>query len=228
MIGAMQDVTYTQEEQKRIAKAIIDAQELERRYIGQELHDNVNQILAASRLTLSVAKNIGPTNDRVKALIETSTGYIYEAIEELRKLSHRLAPATFDDMSLKEKFEDLLLSINPDNRYQITLQFDEIKEEYSSDIWINLYRILQEQIKNIISYSEADSIEISVMSSGNVIVMRIFDNGKGFDTKTSKNGIGLSNIRNRIDSFCGKFILNSAPGKGCEMIVEIPQRIPGD
>jgi signal transduction histidine kinase len=81
---------------------------------------------------------------------------------------------------------------------------------------------MQEQVKNIAKYAEASKIEVSLTRSGSTISMRIFDNGKGFDVKTAKKGIGLSNIKKRAESLSGKFILNSAPGKGCEIIVEIP------
>ena len=81
---------------------------------------------------------------------------------------------------------------------------------------------MQEQMKNIVKYAEAKKIEIAVTRSNGSISLRIFDNGKGFDVKTVKNGIGLSNIKKRAESLSGKFLLNSASGKGCEIIVEIP------
>ncbi|HMI79846.1 MAG TPA: ATP-binding protein, partial [Ferruginibacter sp.] len=79
--------------------------------------------------------------------------------------------------------------------------------------------------KNIVKYSAASKIEVGVIQSNGSVNMRIFDNGKGFNVKTAKNGIGLSNIKKRAESFSGKFILNSAPGKGCEIIVAIPRGI---
>jgi signal transduction histidine kinase len=92
----------------------------------------------------------------------------------------------------------------------------------NGNIQINLYRILQEQIKNIVKYADASEIEITVTQAQDTIMMRIYDNGKGFDVKTAKKGIGLSNIKKRAESFSGKFILNSAKGKGCEILLELP------
>ena len=222
MIGAMQDITYQVEEEMRTSKAIINTQEKERQYIGAELHDNVNQILASSLLVLGMVKNEKMAIKAANEFIDKSKGYITDAIEELRKLSHELAPASFDNSSLKDAFESLLQSFNVNNRFNIKLHFDELCNSVNGNIQINLYRIMQEQIKNIVKYAEATKIEITVKQSGDAVNMRIFDNGKGFDPKTSKNGIGLSNIKKRAESFSGKFILNSAPGKGCEIIVEIP------
>ncbi len=223
VIGAMQDVTYQTLEEIRISKAIMDAQEEERRYIGEELHDNVNQILVGSLLNLSRVKDLHKNAEKAFEFIDTTKGHIGDAIQEIRKLSHQLAPATFDDNSLKDIFEKLLFDINLDNLFTINLHFDELNQKnIPDDIQINLYRILQEQTKNILKYAEASIIETAVTLSGNIISLRIFDNGKGFNTMTSKNGIGLGNIKKRAESLSGKFILNSAPGKGCEIIVEIP------
>lgn len=99
---------------------------------------------------------------------------------------------------------------------------DQFLKLFNRQRFVNVRVILQEQIKNILKYSEAPKIEITVTISENAVRMKIFDNGKGFDTKTVKTGIGLSNIKKRAELFSGKFIVNSAPGKGCEIIIEIP------
>ena len=155
--------------------------------------------------------------------IETTQGYLNNAIDEIRKLSHQLAPASFDDTSLQDIFEELLFTINLNNQYKTSLHFDDMnKMQVGDEIQINLFRILQEQTKNILKYAEATTIDVSVTQSGNAVRMRIYDNGNGFDIKATGKGIGLSNIKKRAESFEGKFILNSEPGKGCEILVEIP------
>ncbi len=222
MIGAMQDVTYRKEEELRISKAVIDAQEAERRHIGAELHDNVNQILATSSLYLGIAKDEQADPKEVYRLIAESQAFINNAIQEVRTLSHELAPAIFDGSNLQEDFENLLSTFNADQRFAIQLQFDLQGQTPAADVQVNLYRILQEQIKNISKYSEATEIKISVMATDRLVSMRIADNGIGFDVKHLRKGIGLSNIKRRTEALNGKFILNSSPGDGCEIIVEIP------
>src|SRR5436190_15024861 len=154
--------------------------------------------------------------------IEIGKGYINNAIEELRKLSHELAPASFDNLTLKDAFESLLQDFNLNKQFKIKFNFDEECNNAGNDIQINLYRIMQEQMKNIVKYAEAKKIEIAVTRLNGSINLRVFDNGNGFDARTAKNGIGLSNIKKRAESLSGKFLLNSAPGKGCEIIVDIP------
>ena len=223
LIGSMQDITYKKDEEERISRAIISAQEQERCHIGLELHDNVNQILAGTQLTLSMAKDKLIEREKMIEFIDISKAYLTNAIDELRKLSHELVPASFDDSTLKNDFENLLLDININGRFDVYFHFDEdINSAVGEDIQINLYRILQEQVKNILNYSGADRIEIVLTLNNGVVRMRTFDNGKGFNTKHIKKGIGLSNMKKRAYSFSGKFFLNTAPGEGCEIIVEIP------
>jgi two-component system sensor histidine kinase UhpB len=223
MIGSMQDVTHIKEEEKRIAKVIIDAQEQERRFIGQELHDNVNQILAGAQLTLSIAKQYCTDTSKARELINTGRGHIEQAITEIRKLSHELAPVVFDESSLKEIFSQLLNSINVEEKFDIYFEFDEMIDTAADEnIQVNLYRILQEQIKNIVKYSGAERISVVLKLNNGNIKFRISDNGRGFDMDHLKKGIGLNNIRKRVEALSGKFLLNSSPGKGCEIMAEIP------
>ena len=93
----MQDITYKKEAEKRFAKAIIDAQEKERRYIGEELHDNVNQLLASAMLTLGMVKHFQNDTGKMTEFSEKAKQYISTALNEIRKLSHDLAPATIED-----------------------------------------------------------------------------------------------------------------------------------
>jgi PAS domain S-box-containing protein len=222
MIGAMQDISSQVEEDMRMSKAIIDTQEKERQYIGAELHDNVNQILASSLLVMSMIKNEKMNRKETLEFVETGRGYITDAIEELRKLSHELAPASFDKVSLENAFENLLQDFNLDNRFKIKFSFDQVCNKASDEIQINLYRIMQEQMKNIVKYADAGKIDVAVTRLNGHINLRVADNGKGFDIKALKDGIGLSNIKKRAESLSGKFMLNSAPGKGCEIFVTIP------
>lgn len=220
-IAIERNITLRKRKDQEITRAIITTQEFERFQIGGELHDNVNQILAGVLLHLGMTKTTPVAEQAV--WINQSIEYIHMAITEIRKLSHRLAPVSFDENSLKDTFEKLLKSINVDNRFNIKFSIDEVDHmQINGDIQLNLYRILQEQITNIMKYSKADVIEITLMLVTDAIRLRIYDNGVGFDIKKSKEGIGLNNIKKRSELFSGFYSLKSAPGKGCEVIVEIP------
>ena len=220
-ITITRDVTENIKRDQETTKAIMNAQEQERSQIGAELHDNVNQILAGVLLNLGMTK-IKPPKEQ-KEWVDTSMGNIHLAISEIRKLSHRLSPVSIDDNSLKETFTSLLKSMNVNNQFKVKFSIKEVDElEIIGDIQLNLYRILQEQLNNIMKYAKATVIEVSLRLQNNAIQLRIYDNGIGFDTRNSKNGIGFSNIKKRAQLFSGNFFLNSSIGNGCEIIVEIP------
>ncbi len=220
-IAIERDITLRKKKDQDITKAIINAQEHERLQIGGELHDNVNQILAGVLLNLGMTKS-RPFEEQAE-WIDKSVGYIHLAIKEIRTLSHQLAPLSIDENSLQTTFETFLKSININNQFIIKFYIDEVGTMHiDGDIQLNLYRILQEQTNNIMKYSKASIIEVTLMLVNNCIRLRINDNGVGFDTKKSKTGIGIRNIKKRTELFSGIFSIKSSPGKGCEIIVEIP------
>jgi len=216
------DITEKIMQESKITKAIIKTQEDERYEIGSELHDNVCQILATSLMSLGMIKSTLPEDKKV--FFDQCKEYIYMALNEIRNLSHRLAPAFFDDTTLEEAFSKLLHSFNPDEKYKTVIYFDkELKEHpVSQELQLNLYRILQEQLRNISKYAKADLINIGVTLSDNRLCLRISDNGAGFDPASVKSGIGLANIRRRAELFSGKLEITSSPGNGCEIMVVIP------
>lgn len=222
MIGVMQDITLQKNEEHALNKAILEAQEQERNYVGLELHDNVNQILTASMLMLDVAADTSQPSDKIAELISESKSHIGMAINEIRKLSHQLAPAILDGDSLKEVFENLLSQIRISTELNIEFYYDEMCRCLEPDIQINLYRILQEQIKNILKHSQATSISINVACLDNKVQLKVRDNGIGLNPKTVKMGIGFNNMKRRVDTFGGKFIINSTIGQGCELEVDFP------
>ena len=220
-IAIERDVTESKKIDQAVTKAIIHTQEEERFQIGGELHDNVNQILAAVLLNLGMTK--GKSLDVQTEWIDKSAQYIHMAIGEIRKLSHKLAPVSFEINTIKETFETLLDSININHKFKIRFSISEVDElKIDGDLQLNLYRILQEQINNILKYAEADVIEVALKILNNSICLRIYDNGIGFDPKINSKGIGLNNIKKRTELFSGNLLINSAPGKGCEVLVEIP------
>jgi PAS domain S-box-containing protein len=216
------DVTKKEKREREMNRAIIKAQENERKELGTELHDNICQILASSQLLLDSAKG-AERSDSIQ-LIAKSKKHITEALTEIRNLSHRMAPIFFEVCSFKDAIHELLVNMNPENKYDVHFDFDPkiVSRSVSSDIQLNLFRILQEQLKNIVKYSKATSINVALSLHNGVIQMHIRDNGVGFDLHNVKRGIGLINMQRRAESFSGKFSIQSSPQNGCLILVELP------
>ena len=216
------DVTEKNQHEQAIIKAIIKTQEDERYEIGGELHDNVCQILATSLLSLGMLKRSLPATEL--RWFDDCNKYIRMASDEIRNLSHRLAPAFFDGSTLENAFNALLKTFNIDERYTVMLDFDEAigKDTINLDLQLNLYRILQEQLKNILKYAKASVIKVEVTLVNNRINMSVVDDGVGFNIAAVKGGIGISNMRRRVELFFGQFELFSSPGNGCTITISIP------
>ena len=216
------DITDKKQYEIKLTKAIIKTQEDERYEIGGELHDNVCQILVGSLLSLGMMKDSLPP-----AKIEffnQCREYISLALAEIRNVSHRLAPAFFNEETLKEAVDRLVDMLNVEKKIKVTLHVDDAVKTsaVSLEIQLNLYRILQEQLKNILKYAKATTIDIIVAIDSNKLKMTVSDNGIGFDTDSVKNGIGFANMKRRTELFSGKMEIRAAVGKGCTIMIDIP------
>lgn len=221
-VTIQRDVTEQKQHVTEMIKAIIKTQEDERFEIGSELHDNICQILATCKIAFKMLEKNIVTDD--KNWYNQGIDQINLVFKEVRNLSHRLAPNFFKEDSLEESLSSLVRTFNIEDNYNITLQFDEHFKNYATSIefQLNIYRILQEQLRNIFKYAEAKNITISGITIANSLIMTIKDDGIGFNPKTIKSGIGLANMKRRAELFGGKLIIDSELGKGCTIIFEIP------
>ncbi len=232
LIGSMQDITGRREleqklleqevgKQKLLTQATIDGQEKERKEIGKELHDNINQILSTTKLYLDLAHT---TSEGVTSeMIGVSSRNIMEAINEIRKLSRALVPPTLGDLGLIESIKDLCENFVNTNAFTVDFQHKNIKENQIADNQkLMLFRIIQEQTNNIIKHAKARHVKIHLRVLKGNVTLKITDDGEGFNLAKTKKGVGLTNIINRAELFNGHVEIVTAPNKGCSLQVKIP------
>ncbi len=218
----MLDVTERNQMENRLSKAILDTQEQERFQISAELHDNVNQILTGAVFSLGLLNKTEMDSNRKEA-VESAHKYISMAIEAIRKISHRLAPPSFNLVDFSDSMQMLLNSINIDRKYQIEFAYNiPLETKMKEDVMLNIYRILQEQLNNIHKYAAATRIEVSLNIEAGWAELYIADNGQGFDMHAPRTGIGLRNIERRAALFSGYCHIQSSPGNGCSVKVLLP------
>ena len=207
------------QEQKTMTRAVLTAQEKERNKIGQELHDNINQILVGARICLGRAAKEPKKND---GLIDQSMGLINKAINEIRLLTReQVTPQKTTD--LQELVQSLVNTMNDHTNIKTSLIYSVSHPRLITDeLKINIYRIIQEQVNNIIRHAGARNAELRIKGTRNGIHLSITDDGKGFKASAKSRGIGLSNIMNRVESYNGTSILETKPGDGCRLILQIP------
>jgi signal transduction histidine kinase len=231
MIGSVQDITEVKkleiqlmeeklDRQEKIAEAIIEAQEEERTKLGHELHDNVNQVLTTAKLYLEMLK---PVNENDSNILGKSKAFILDAINEIRNVSKTMVLPQLKGSSLEESIRGLLEEIKVTGFYIIDFSCTgHTANSISENKKVTLYRIMQEQIKNIIKHSRAKKITVQLRFSAKEVTLTVHDNGVGFDASVQRRGIGLSNIYDRAELYKGKVELKTAPGEGCSIEVTIP------
>lgn len=206
--------------QRQITEAVILAQEKERTEIGKELHDNVNQILGASNLYVNTAMT---DEDMRQELLERSTVLISRAINEIRKISKSLITPGLREIGLLESIEDITDDMKVAKGIHIQLDIHNIVEsEVDEQRKLTLFRIIQEQLNNIMKHAKATEVMIRLSIEGPDIVLTVVDNGVGFDISRHRKGVGITNIISRTELFKGKVEVQSRPGDGCVLTVRLP------
>jgi len=195
----------------------------EKKKVAQDLHDGVLGRMFGVRISLDSLDKI----DEAEAA-EKRKKYLTELKnieEDIREISHDLSR---EKSELINNFVMILNKLfeNQQNIYKakvITFFDPQIKWELVGNaVKINLYRIVQEALQNCNKYSEADFITVEFKSEINHLILSIFDNGKGFDTKRTKNGIGLHNIEYRAKECKGSVSIKSGKGKGTLLVIKVP------
>ena len=229
VIGAMQDVTEQRILQQQLidqkvkhtremTQSIINAHEAERKKLAEELHDNVNQLLGVVKLYVEHAQIDPPGKNDI---LKKSAEYLDLTIKEIRQLSKSLTPPTLSLNGLVASISDMISSIEQARKIRIDFEANGFDETLLSPAkQVMTYRIIQEQLNNVLKHSEADRVSIRLSQSGGVVHLVINDNGVGFDSHQVKQGLGLNNIRNRLEVVRGNLQIESQPGCGCTLMID--------
>ncbi|HUZ61198.1 MAG TPA: PAS domain S-box protein, partial [Hanamia sp.] len=201
----------------QITEAAEDAKDTERSDIGKELHDNVNQLLVASKLYLEMAKYGGKDSEMY---LSRSSEYTLTAIEEIRKLGKGLTTNAIKDLGLCAAIENIRHDTMEVNAVKIVFKVEDfIENSVNDEFKLNIYRIIQEQLNNILKHAKATKVVIKLLQNKKFVKLIISDNGIGFDTGKKMNGIGIANIKSRAASYNGTADFISQPGSGCFLTV---------
>ena len=200
------------EKQQEIIKAYVDGIEKEKLRISEELHDDIGSKL--SNLNQFIAQENSFSN--------TTRKKIENIISDVRSISHKLSPNKESFFSFKEQIENVadeaLLSTSIKYELHISDDYSFLKDTQK----LNIYRIVQECLHNIVKHSKASFVEVQLTKIEDELMLTIEDNGIGFSTDTSKKGLGLVNIHSRVDYLKGKLEISSIPNKGTFILVLIP------
>lgn len=211
-------------QQELATKAVIEAEENERKRIAGDLHDGVGQMMSAARMNLSaIQSNLPFATEEQRNNFEKVVGLIDESCQEVRTVSHNMMPNALLKAGLASAIRQFIDKIDK-HIIKINLYTEGLNERIDSNIEIVLYRVIQECVNNVIKHAQASQLDISIINEAAEISATIEDNGKGFDVSdtTKFNGIGLKNIQSRIAYLKGVVEWDSTPGNGTVVVIHVP------
>jgi len=216
---------------RRLSARLVHAQEEERRNIARELHDEVGQALTAIKMDVSQAERNLATPAKARYPLEEARSLADRVLHAVRDLSQLLHPAMLDDLGLPDTLNWYLRGFSKRTGIRAELVQEGMKGRLPSEVEICAYRVAQEALTNIARHSSASACRLYLRRLPDALEVVIEDDGHGFDTERWKaaelhGGLGLVGIQERVAGLLGKFQLESHPGKGTSLRVELPAYEP--
>ena len=202
-------------------KSMIEGQEVERERIAKDLHDSLGGLLSTIKLQVDNIRN--KVNGHVdQGDIDTATNLLDTAVGEVRTISQNLQPGALSRLGLIPAVNDLVNRYNSGYGPEIDFQHFEIPMKLDTTISLGIYRIVQEILNNAIKHASAQEILVQLNRQENDIIIHIEDDGVGFNQDTVKKGMGLENIRSRVNYLKGIIEIDSRQDEGTSFIIRIP------
>ena len=221
------DLQNTRLKLQELAMHISDLREQDRTTLGMELHDNITQTLALVRMMGNEFSRLHFANDEGFAQHLKLKGIIDNLITETKELSYSLKPKHLKDLGLVPAAENLIRQISTKEKIEGHFFHYGLENLIPPKIELHIFRIIQELVSNIIQHSGATKFVVQIFNSEDSIKILVQDNGRGFDSNALKKsvGLGLVNIRERVDSFEGSCEFETSADKGTEFIIQLPHRV---
>jgi signal transduction histidine kinase len=205
-----------QQQALRLTQAMLEGEERERTRMARDLHDGLGGTLSGIKLKLS-SRHKADTQ-----LVDEAVLQLEDSIGELRRIARNMMPESLMKSGLETALRDLCASMASQNR-EVEFQVNGISKDLTLTSQVNIYRIIQELLANAVRHSNATKVIVQCIQENNNFLITVEDNGKGFDTNTAQQqqGIGLSNIYNRVNYLKGRVDISSSTGEGTFVNIEL-------
>ena len=203
---------------EQFTRDLLDHQEADRKRIAQELHDSLEQNLLVIKNRANLQRNEATAETREQQALREISDISGESIEEVRAIANNLRPYQIDRLGLSKAIQAMLNQIDRSTALTVQHEIEPVPPNLSAELQINLYRIIQEALNNVLKHAQADQVTVTLIVSEAQLSLRIKDNGVGFDPKPvhqqQRQGFGINGIFERVGMVGGTCELNSAPGNG--------------
>jgi signal transduction histidine kinase len=211
---------------QRLSAQLVNAQETERRTIARELHDEVGQVLSAVKVELSIAQRFIEDAGLPADTLDTAQSIADGALHTIRDLSRLLHPSVLDDLGLLAAVEAHAHTFSRRHGIRVELLHDHMEARLAPEVEVAAYRLVQEALTNVARHSQTSTCRVYLQGLPHSILVTIEDQGRGFginaESPASSRGLGLIGIRERVAQLQGTLRLESTPGKGTRVTVELP------
>ncbi|MCH4876949.1 histidine kinase [Pseudomonas sp. TMW22090] len=215
---------------QRLTQRIVSLQEEERSRVSRELHDGISQVLVSIKFQFELASLVLENGqDRGLGILREATERLGEAIGEVRSLSHDLRSSLLDTLGLPAAIGQLAAEFEQRSGLKVNYNDNEFACDLVDGAAVSLFRIVQEGLTNIERHAQASNVDITLHGCPQGVRLTLVDDGIGFNVaqvERRHTGIGLRNIRERVDHFGGQFTLTSTPGRS-ELDVLLPLKSTG-
>ena len=225
-LGSCVDITHQKEAEeklRRLPRELLNAQEAERQRIGQELHDDLGQRVVALSIGITSLSIQITGNEEIQTRFDNLRQQASDIVKDIARISHQLRPSVLQSLGLPIALQGLCeKSQDP---HGINVVFTQRGEPPGHIPWLSsiaLYRVAQEALRNALTHSGSDQVNIDLTTTPSGLLLEISDFGRGFETETCKRGLGLSGMVERMADIQGTLKVESIPGFGTTVTAEVP------
>jgi signal transduction histidine kinase len=203
-------------------RRVVSGQELERRRLARELHDETGQALTSILLGLRAVEESG-TPDEMSTAASHLRELVVGTLQDVRRLAVQLRPKALDDFGLVAAVEHLVQTFSEATAISVDLEAQLGDKRLPAEVETTLYRIVQEALTNIVKHAEASRVSILLVRGSGSATVVIEDDGQGFDpAKLREGGMGIIGMRERVELHEGRLTVESTPGSGATLVAEVP------
>lgn len=210
-------------QQELAANAVLQAEDNERKRMATQLHDGIGQLLSAANMNISMFNDFKNDENKFTAVLHKTQSILGDAISDVRTLSHQIMPNMLIRNSLPDALRDLVAKTSSTS-LNIQLQINNLRKDLNQSLQVVIFRVVQECLNNTIKHAQASEVQIKIQQDKGFVEIFYGDNGIGFDVDEAiaAGGLGVENIKSRIEMLKGSYVLKSEKDRGTTVEMKIP------
>ncbi|MFT6850204.1 MAG: signal transduction histidine kinase [Sphingobacteriales bacterium] len=213
--------TLLNQQELKVISAMVEGQEQERNRIATDLHDRLGGLLSTVKLQFETLKaKVTKDGEPISDEISKTKKLLDKAVDEVRSISHNLSSGTLNKFGLASALNELAYTVNDTKQIRVEVHIHGLDQRLPENIEVELYRIIQECLSNTLKHSKATEFSINLTKFNKEINLITEDNGIGFNVGKLSAGIGLQNIKRRVEKIKGTINFDSTIGKGTTTVIE--------